>query len=58
MAEIVPVRMRGLVFALNTSLLLLFTPSLLYSELIGSHTSWRWCFYICLCVPPVSVFPS
>lgn len=53
MAEIVPVQKRGLVLALSAGMMILFTPSFLYSQLITAHTTWRWVFYICVYAPSI-----
>ncbi|KAG4441501.1 hypothetical protein IFR05_003028 [Cadophora sp. M221] len=49
-AELVPVKHRGLYLGGIVSFLIPFTPYVLYSQLLSTRTSqgWRWCFWISL----------
>ncbi|KAH7386393.1 putative major facilitator superfamily transporter [Cadophora sp. MPI-SDFR-AT-0126] len=49
-AELVPVKHRGLYLGGIVSFLIPFTPYVLYSQLLATRTSegWRWCFWISL----------
>lgn len=45
-AEITPVRWRGVTLSLVTFSIVPFMPQLLYSVLIERASTWRWCFLI------------
>ncbi|KAL4889766.1 major facilitator superfamily domain-containing protein [Aspergillus ambiguus] len=47
-AELVPVKKRGLHLAWVTGFVLPFTPYVLYCELLSTHSTWRWGLWICL----------
>ncbi|KAK0111563.1 hypothetical protein ONS95_001914 [Cadophora gregata] len=49
-AELVPVKHRGLYLGGIVSFLIPFTPYVMYSQLLSTRTSegWRWCFWISL----------
>lgn len=49
-AELVPVKHRGLYLGGIVAFLLPFTPHVLYSQLLSTRTEqgWRWCFWISL----------
>ena len=41
-AEITPVKYRGLTIALVTVSILPFCPYVLYDQLLATNSSWRW----------------
>ncbi|EXJ67400.1 uncharacterized protein A1O5_09413 [Cladophialophora psammophila CBS 110553] len=45
-AEVVSVKNRGLALSLLTGFILPWAPYQLYSELLASHTTWRWTMWI------------
>lgn len=46
-SELAPTRKRGKYVAVLIFTILPFTPSVLYGQLIASHTSWRYCGALC-----------
>jgi hypothetical protein len=44
----VPVNQRGTYLALVTLAVFPFTPYLMYSQLLSTYHTWRWCLWICL----------
>ncbi|KAL5364874.1 major facilitator superfamily domain-containing protein [Aspergillus floccosus] len=47
-AELVPVKKRGLHLAWVTGFVLPFTPYVLYCQLLSTHSTWHWGLWICL----------
>lgn len=46
-SELAPTRKRGKYAAVLTFTILPFTPSVLWAQLIASHSSWRYCGAFC-----------
>lgn len=47
-AELVPVNKRGLYLAIVTFFVVPFTPYVMYSQLLGTYSTWRWGQWISL----------
>lgn len=47
-ADVVPVKRRGLSLAIVTGSILPFTPYVMYSQLLSTRSTWRWGMWICL----------
>ncbi len=48
LAESVPVRFRGYSLAILGTPVIMVTPYVLYCQLLGTHSTWRWGAWICL----------
>lgn len=47
-ADIVPVKKRGISLALVTGSIVPFTPYVMYAQLLAVHSTWRWTMWITL----------
>jgi MFS family permease len=50
-SELVPVKRRGFYLGAVTGCVLPFSPYAIYTTLLGTHSTWRWCFWIPLYTP-------
>jgi len=48
LSDIVPVKYRGISLALAISTIFPFAPYVMYSQLLGTYSTWRWGQWISL----------